>query len=265
MITHPQIDPVAIGIGPIQIHWYGLMYLAGFAAFWALGKYRARRSDYAITPELVSDFLVYGALGVVLGGRIGYMLFYGLSGLLDDPLSLFRVWEGGMSFHGGLIGVAIAMLLYARKLKTSFWDMSDWAAPLVPLGLMFGRIGNFINGELWGRPTDVPWGMVFPQVDALARHPSQLYQAGLEGLTLFIIVWWYSNRPRPTAAVTGFFLAGYGVFRFIVEFFREPDAHLGFVFAGWMSKGQELSLPMVVLGIALLIWAYRKAGAGGKA
>lgn len=260
MLTHPQIDPVAIAVGPIQVHWYGLMYLLGFAAFWLLGKSRARRDDYAMRPELVSDFLVYGALGVILGGRIGYMLFYGFSGLIQDPLSLFRVWEGGMSFHGGLIGVGIAMWLYARKLKTSFWNIADWVAPMVPLGLMFGRIGNFINAELWGRPTDVPWGMVFPQVDALARHPSQLYEAALEGLVLFVIVWAYSSKPRPPAAVTGLFVAGYGFFRFIVEFFREPDSHLGFVFAGWMSRGQELSLPMIIIGIGLMVWGYRRAG-----
>ncbi|MGV6818362.1 MAG: prolipoprotein diacylglyceryl transferase [Thiotrichales bacterium] len=260
MLTHPQIDPVAIAVGPIQAHWYGLMYLLGFAAFWILGKSRARRDDYAMRPELVSDFLVYGALGVILGGRIGYMLFYGFSSLIQDPLSLFRVWEGGMSFHGGLIGVGIAMWLYARKLKTSFWNIADWVSPMVPLGLMFGRIGNFINAELWGRPTDVPWGMVFPQVDALARHPSQLYEAALEGLVLFVIVWVYSSKPRPPAAVTGLFIAGYGFFRFIVEFFREPDSHLGFVFAGWMSRGQELSLPMIIIGIGLMVWGYRRAG-----
>ncbi len=259
MLTYPQIDPVAIALGPLKVHWYGVMYLLGFIAFWILGKYRARRDDYAITPDLVSDFLVYGALGVVLGGRIGYMLFYGFGELLANPLNLFKVWEGGMSFHGGLLGVTFAMWWYARKLGTSFWNMADFVSPMVPLGLLFGRIGNFINGELWGRPADVPWAMVFPHVDALPRHPSQLYEAGLEGVVLFIILWIYSSRSRPAGAVTGLFVAGYGIFRFIVEFFRQPDAHIGFVWGGWLTRGQELSLPMIIAGFGLMIWAYRRA------
>jgi phosphatidylglycerol:prolipoprotein diacylglycerol transferase len=261
MLTYPHIDPVALSLGPIKIHWYGLMYLVGFACFWALGSLRARREEFAIKPEEVSDFLFYGAVGVVLGGRIGYVLFYGFEDLLADPLSIFRVWEGGMSFHGGLIGVIVAIALYARKLHTGFFNMADFVAPMVPLGLFAGRIGNFINGELWGRPTEVPWGMVFPHVDLLPRHPSQLYQAALEGLLLFVILWAYSAKPRPAAAVSGLFLVGYGVFRFIVEFFRQPDAQLGYVAFGWMSQGQLLSLPMIVGGLALMGWAYWRAKA----
>ena len=261
MLTYPHIDPVALSLGPLKIHWYGLMYLVGFACFWALGVRRAARDDFAIKPDEVSDFLFYGAVGVVLGGRIGYVLFYGFHDWLADPLYIFRVWEGGMSFHGGLIGVIVAIALYARKLHTSFFNMADFVAPMAPLGLLAGRIGNFINGELWGRPTAVPWGMVFPHVDQLPRHPSQLYQAALEGLLLFIILWLYSSKPRPTASVSGLFLVGYGFFRFLVEFFRQPDVQLGYVAFGWMTQGQLLSLPMIVGGIALMWWAFRRADA----
>ncbi len=257
MLTYPEIDPVALSVGPLKVHWYGLMYLIAFVLFWWLGQRRARRDDYPLTPEEVSDFLFYGALGVILGGRIGYMLFYGFSGVMADPLSIFRVWEGGMSYHGGMLGVFVAIALYARKLGTGFFNLSDFVAPLVPLGLMMGRIGNFINGELWGRPTDLPWGMVFPGSDGLVRHPSQLYQAGLEGLLLFVILWVYSSRPRPTAATSGLFLIGYGTFRFLVEFAREPDAQLGFVALNWMSMGQLLSLPMIAVGVLMMAWAYR--------
>jgi len=258
MLTIPQIDPIALEIGFLKVHWYGLMYLLAFLAFWWLGLRRAKRSDYPIQPEQVSDFLFYGAMGVILGGRIGYVLFYGMANLINDPLSLFRVWEGGMSYHGGMLGVFVAIALYARKLDTGFFNLSDFVAPLVPLGLFFGRIGNFINGELWGRPTDVPWGMVFPRVDDLTRHPSSLYQASLEGLALFVILWFYSSRPRPTAAVSGLFLIGYGSFRFLVEFFRQPDAQLGFIAFHWMSMGQLLSLPMIITGVMMMTWAYRR-------
>ena len=261
MLTIPQIDPIALELGFLKIRWYGLMYLLAFTTFWWLGTRRARRSDYPIQPDQVSDFLFYGAMGVILGGRIGYVLFYGMENLLNDPLSLFRVWEGGMSYHGGMLGVFVGIALYARKLGTGFFNLSDFVAPLVPLGLFFGRIGNFINGELWGRPTDAPWGMVFPHVDSLARHPSSLYQAALEGLALFTILWIYSSRPRPTAAVSGLFLIGYGVFRFLVEFVRQPDAQLGFVALNWMSMGQILSLPMIITGIVVMVWAYRRNSA----
>ncbi|MGF1642082.1 MAG: prolipoprotein diacylglyceryl transferase [Thiotrichales bacterium] len=262
MLTHPHIDPIALSLGPLQVHWYGMMYLLGFLAFWWLGKRRARRADYPIEPDQVSDLLFYGALGVILGGRIGYVLFYNFSHFLDDPLMLFRIWEGGMSFHGGLIGVLLVIYLYARQLGTGFFNLADFVAPLIPIGLGTGRIGNFINGELWGRATDVPWAMVFPNVDDLPRHPSQLYQIALEGVVLFAVLWFYSSRPRPTAAVSGLFLIGYGVFRFAVEFVREPDAHLGFVALDWLSMGQLLSLPMIVFGALLMLHAYRRKPAG---
>ncbi len=258
MLTFPQIDPIALQLGPLKIHWYGLMYLVGFALFWALGRLRARRSDFAIEPDEVSDLLFYGAMGVVIGGRLGYVFFYAFDDLLRDPLYLFRIWEGGMSFHGGLLGVAVAVFLYARKLNTSFLEMADFVAPMAPLGLLAGRIGNFINGELWGRPADVPWAMVFPHVDQLARHPSQLYQAALEGLLLFVILWVFALKPRPRGSVSGLFLLGYGVFRFVAEFFRQPDSQLGFVAFGWMTQGQLLSLPMIAAGLGLYFWASRR-------
>ncbi len=257
MLTHPHIDPVALAIGPFKIHWYGLMYLLGFLAFWWLGKRRARRDDSPIAPDQVGDLLFYGALGVILGGRIGYVLFYNFGQFLNDPAMIFRIWEGGMSFHGGLLGVLLVILLYARKLGTGFFNLADFVAPMVPIGLGTGRIGNFINGELWGRATDLPWGMVFAHADDLPRHPSQLYQAFLEGLVLFLVLWIYSSKPRPTMAVSGLFLIGYGLFRFLVEFVREPDAHIGFVALNWMSMGQLLSLPMIVFGILLMFLAHR--------
>lgn len=255
MMTYPQIDPVALSMGPLKVHWYGLMYLIGFLAFFLLGKYRAKRADHSIKPHEVSDMLFYVALGVILGGRIGYILFYGFADVLADPISIFRVWEGGMSFHGGLLGVFIAMGFYARKLGTGFFNLSDFAAPMVPIGLMTGRIGNFINGELWGRPTDGPWGMVFPHVDAVPRHASQLYEAGLEGLVLFLLLWIYSSKPRKLGAVSGIFMIGYGVFRFIVEFAREPDSHLGFLLLDWMTMGQILCVPMIIAGVIIFMWS----------
>ncbi|ASP37718.1 prolipoprotein diacylglyceryl transferase [Bacterioplanes sanyensis] len=261
MLKYPDIDPVAIAIGPLQIHWYGLMYLLAFGTAWWLANYRARQPGSNWTAEQVSDLIFYGAMGVILGGRFGYVMFYNFSQFLDDPIWLLRVWEGGMSFHGGLLGVLIAVAIFARKYQKNFFDVGDFVAPLVPIGLMFGRIGNFIGGELWGRAADpqaVPWAMVFPRADELARHPSQLYQAGLEGLMLFIVLWWYSSKPRPRMAVGAAFLLGYGIFRTIAEFFREPDAHIGFDLFGWMSRGQLLSLPMIVAGLLLMAWAYRR-------
>lgn len=260
MLTHPQIDPVALQLGPISVRWYGLMYLAGFLAAWWLARRRGPRADPPWSAEQVGDLIFYGALGVILGGRFGYVLFYNLSGLAQDPLMLFRIWEGGMSFHGGLLGVLAAMALFARRHGRGFFQVADFVAPLVPLGLCFGRIANFINAELWGRVTQVPWGMVFPGTDGQPRHPSQLYQAALEGLLLFALLWWFSARPRPPMAVSGLFLLGYGVARVLVEFFREPDAHLGLVALDWLSMGQLLSLPMIVLGAMLLAMAYRRAG-----
>lgn len=261
MLVHPDFDPVAFSLGPLQVRWYGLMYLFGFLAGWALGRYRARQPNSTWQAQQVDDLLFYIALGVILGGRIGYVLFYNSDALLSDPLLLIRIWEGGMSFHGGLLGVLAAMALYARKLGRGFFEVTDFIAPLIPPGLFFGRIGNFINGELWGRVSDVPWAMVFhtPGAGELPRHPSQLYQAALEGLALFLILWLYSARPRPTMAVSGLFLIGYGTFRILVEFVREPDAHLGYLAFGWLTMGQLLSLPMLLFGAWLMAVAHRQA------
>ena len=260
MWYYPQIDPVALDLGPIQVHWYGLMYLFGFLGFWLYGSWQAKRHSYW-NAEWVSDFLFYGALGVILGGRIGYVLFYDFSGFLDNPIDIFAVWQGGMSFHGGLIGVAVAMWLFARKVQRSVLEVADFVAPIVPLGLFFGRIGNFINGELWGKVTDSPLGMwVFdPQLQKMVqKYPTQLLEALLEGLVLLFILFLYRRKPRPTGAITGVFLLVYGSFRFFVEFFRMPDPQLGYLAWGWLTMGQLLSLPMVLLGVGLLVWAHRR-------
>jgi len=254
MFLYPEFDPVAVHIGPLAVRWYGITYLAGFAAAWYLGKTRAARTDSPVTPLQVDDLIFYGALGVILGGRIGYMLFYGFDQIVANPLNLFRIWEGGMSFHGGLLGVLAAMWLYARKLGKGFFAVTDFIAPLVPIGLGAGRIGNFINGELWGAPTTVPWAVI---VDGQARHASQLYEACLEGLALFLILWLFSAQPRPRMAVSAVFLLGYGVFRCGMEFIRLPDAHMGYLAFGWVTMGQVLSLPLVVFGCLLLWLAYR--------
>jgi phosphatidylglycerol:prolipoprotein diacylglycerol transferase len=256
MFIHPSIDPVAIAIGPLKVHWYGLMYLIGFVSGHLLLTRRARRPNSGWTEDEVSDIIFYGALGVVLGGRLGYTLFYGWDRLLADPTHLFRVWEGGMSFHGGLLGVMIAMALFARKTGKTAFQILDFGAPIVPIGLGAGRIGNFINGELVGRVTDVPWGMVFPRVDAFPRHPSQLYEFLLEGVVMFVVLWWFSARERPRYAVSGLFALLYGVFRCGVEFTRQPDAHLNFVAFNWLTMGQLLSFPLIVVGAWLLYLAY---------
>jgi len=257
MLPFPQIDPVAVSLGPLQIHWYAITYIAGFGAAWALGCYRAKQPGSTWTPNQVTDLVVNAALGVILGGRIGYMLFYQFGTLLDNPLELFKLWQGGMSFHGGFLGVCAAVWLFARSTKKSLFEVGDFTAPLAPLGLAFGRLGNFINGELWGRAGDVPWSFIFPgDPNRIPRHPSQLYQFALEGITLFVILWFYSAKPRPHFVVTGAFCLGYGVFRTAAEFFREPDAHLGFVALDWVTRGQQLSIPMVVAGLVILYGAY---------
>ncbi len=261
MLVHPQFDPVALKLGPVAVRWYGLMYLVGFVAGLVLGRHRARRRpDLGWTYRNIDDLLFYCVIGVVLGGRTGYVLFYKFADYASNPLSVFAVWEGGMSFHGGFLGVIIAMAVFAWRHGKTWLSVTDFLAPLVPPGLGFGRIGNFVNAELWGRPTDLPWGVVFPNVDDLARHPSQLYEFALEGVVLFALLWWFSSKPRPVGAVSGLFLVGYGSFRFLVEYTREPDAFLGLLAAG-LSMGQWLSLPMVAAGIGMLFWAYRRDAA----
>ncbi len=260
MLVHPQFDPVLLHLGPLSVRWYGLMYVIGFIVFIVLGKWRVRRGlGQGITERDVDDMLTYGVFGVILGGRLGYVLFYKPDYYLVHPLEIVRIWAGGMSFHGGFLGVLAGVALFCWLRKRHWLATMDFVAPLTPLGLAAGRLGNFINGELPGRPTTLPWGMWFPQVDPhpLARHPSQLYEFGLEGLTLFALLWWYSRKPRPTGAISGAFLAGYGTFRFLVEFTREPDDFLGLLALG-MSMGQWLSLPMIAAGVGLLAWAYRK-------
>ncbi len=308
-----QIDPVALDIGrwipflPVRIHWYGLMYLCAFLAFWLLGTRRADQARFGWTRQQVSDVLFYGVLGVVLGGRLGYLLFYDFAAVIDDPHRIYQIWKGGMSYHGGLAGLAIAIWLFCRNTGKSFLSAADLIVPCAAIGLFFGRIGNFIGGELWGRLTTAPLGMLFPTapelvgfqldwirtqapqwshlsldavardqpglyadsaralqeaaqsgaLDAFARHPSQLYQALLEGLLLFIMVWVFSSKVRPVMSITGLYFIGYGVFRFIAEFFRQPDSHLGTVAFDWMTMGQLLSMPLIVLGMVMMILAYR--------
>ena len=270
MLVHPHFDPIAIAfgpwtvagvtLGPFAIRWYGLMYLTGFILFVLLGHRRARQNMLTgWRPGDVDDMLFYGVFGVILGGRLGYVLFYKPGYYFAHPLEIFQLWQGGMSFHGGFLGVLVAMWLFSLRRHKRWLDVMDFVAPLCPLGLAAGRLGNFINGELVGRVTDVPWGMVFPDVDAQPRHPSQLYEFGLEGILLFLILWTYASRPRPMGAVSGLFLVGYGTFRFLVEFTRAPDSFLGLL-AGGLSMGQWLSLPMVAIGALLMAWAYARAG-----
>lgn len=256
MLMYPHLNPIAFSLGPLKVHWYGLMYAVGFLSAWILATLRSKRVNSGWTAEQVSDLIFYGAMGVILGGRIGYMLFYDLSRLLADPLSLFKLWQGGMSFHGGLLGVLLAFGLFARKTQKTFFEVADFTAPLVPVGLAAGRLGNFINGELWGRVTDVSWGMIFPNAGLLPRHPSQLYEFFLEGVILFTVLWIFSNKPKPRMATSGLFLLLYGVFRMILEFFRQPDAPLGFIAFDWLTMGQLLSIPMVIFGVYLIWRAY---------
>ncbi|RZI80901.1 MAG: prolipoprotein diacylglyceryl transferase [Rubrivivax sp.] len=261
MLIHPHIDPIALQLGPLQIHWYGLTYLAAFTMFYALATLRARKPLYASagwTRQQVEDMLFFGVLGVVLGGRLGYVLFYKPEYYLSHPTEILAVWQGGMAFHGGLLGVIAAMWLYARRTSRHFFEVADLVAPCVPVGLAAGRIGNFINGELWGRAADpsLPWAMVFPAAGDIPRHPSQLYQFGMEGILLFAFLWWYGRKPRPLGAVAAWFLIGYGSFRFIAEYFREPDAFLGLLALN-MSMGQWLCVPMVGAGMLFLVLARR--------
>ncbi|WP_111642649.1 prolipoprotein diacylglyceryl transferase [Marinimicrobium alkaliphilum] len=266
MLIHPDFDPVAISIGPIDVHWYGIMYLLGFAGGWWVAMHRIKTTDAVISKAQLESLVTYVAFGVILGGRVGSVLFYHLEDFLSDPLMLIRVWEGGMSFHGGLVGVIIALVIYAWRTERSLLALGDFVAPTVPLGLGFGRLGNFIGQELWGRASDVPWAMVFPNdPSGLARHPSQLYQAALEGGVLFAAVFWFSRKPRPRGAVCGLFLLLYGAFRIFSEFFREPDAHIAFDLFGWVTRGMWLSLPLVLAGAGLMFFAYyrRRAQQGG--
>jgi len=261
MLKFPGFDPIAFHLGPVRVHWYGIMYLLGFASAWWLARRRAAAPRSTWKAADVDDLIFFGMLGVILGGRIGYVLFYGLKFWAGDPWYPLKIWEGGMSFHGGLLGVAAAMALFAWRRGRSIADVYDFTAPLPPLGLFFGRIGNFINGELWGKTTTVPWGF---EVNGQVRHPSQLYEAALEGLLLFAVLWWFTSRPRPRLAPSSLFLIIYGSVRFLVEFVRIPDEHIGYLAGGWLTEGQLLSLPMLIGGVAMLGWAYRARTPSGN-
>lgn len=261
MINYPHISPIIFSVGPFAIRWYGLMYVLGFAAGWWLARRRAKQPGSTWKPIDIDDLIFFCAIGVILGGRIGWVLFYGFEEVIRQPLRALRIWEGGMSFHGGLIGVMFAMSLFAYRRRRSIGDVFDFTTPLPALGLFFGRIGNFINGELWGKPTDVPWAFI---VDGVSRHPSQLYEAALEGLALFLIIWFYTAKPRPRWAPTGLWLICYGVFRFSVEFVRVPDDNRGYLLWGWVTEGQILSAPMVVVGLIVLTLAYRRRQPSGN-
>lgn len=258
MYVHPQFNPIALQLGPFAIRWYGLMYLVAFVCVLVLGRLRIRQGLADLSARDLDDLLFFGMLGTILGGRLGYVFFYQFDHYLHAPLEALKIWQGGMSFHGGLVGVILAMAYFARSRRFTFFQVADFVAPLVPPGIAAVRLGNFINGELWGRPTDVPWGMIFPQSDSLvARHPSELYEMGLEGFVLFALLWWFSSKRRPSGAVSGLFLIGYGVARFLVEFTREPDSFLGLLALG-LSMGQWLSLPMVLVGAYMMVRAYRR-------
>ena len=262
MLPYPQIDPVALALGPLKIHWYGLMYLIGIGGAWWLASRRVNAFAPSWNKEKLSDLVFWVAMGVILGGRLGYVLFYDLAAYIAEPARMLRIWEGGMSFHGGFIGVMLASWWFGKRNGKSFFELMDFIAPLVPIGLGAGRIGNFINAELWGKATDVSWAMVFPtDPQQLARHPSQLYQFALEGLALFAVLWFYSRKPRPTMAISGMFAATYGIFRFIVEFVRVPDAQLGYLAGGWLTMGQVLCVPMVLGGLGLIAYAYKRQAA----
>lgn len=255
MFVYPEIDPIALELGPLAVRWYGLMYVIGILGGWWLGRVQARRPWSPVSEVQVDDMVTWIALGVILGGRVGSVLFYNFSAFLGDPLMLFRVWQGGMSFHGGFLGVLLAMLLYGRRIGIGFWRLTDFIAPLIAIGLGAGRVGNFINGELWGKVTDVPWAVV---VNGTPRHPTQLYEAALEGVLLLAVLWTFASRPRPLMAVSGLFGVVYGVSRFAVEFVRLPDAHIGYMAWGWLTRGQLLTAPIIIWGLVLLWLAYSR-------
>jgi len=260
MWHYPEIDPVVFSIGPVSIHWYAVSYLVGISLVWWTLGLRNRHYASGYSDQDLSDLVFYAVLGVLLGGRIGYMLFYGLDNLIENPLSALRIWEGGMSFHGGLLGVLIGVALFARRKGRTFFAVTDFIAPSIPLALGCGRIGNFINAELPGRVTDVSWALVYPG-DTVGRHPSSLYQATLEGPVLFALLWIFARGRRPEMAVSGLFLVGYGSFRIVTELFREPDAHMGFILGGWLTAGQILSIPMVLLGVVFMAYSYLQGNA----
>ncbi len=256
MLVHPNIDPIAFSIGPLAVRWYGLMYLFGFAAGWWLGLRRIKQGLAPITRDQLDDLLFAVVIGVILGGRLGYVLFYKPDYYFAHPIEILYIWQGGMAFHGGLLGVMLAMTFVARRHKVDWWRLMDFGSPLIAPGIAAGRMGNFINGELPGRVTDVPWGMVFPGAGELPRHPSQLYQFALEGLVLFAFLWWFSSKPRPRGQLSAMFLLGYGSLRFVTEFFREPDAFIGLLALGF-TMGQWLCLAMIAGGVALFAWSRR--------
>ena len=285
MLTYPSIDPVIFSVGPLAVHWYGLMYVVGFAAAWLLARRRASAAESSWKATDVDDLIFFAAIGVIAGGRIGWLLFYGMEQVIANPITIIQIWKGGMSFHGGLLGVIAAVALFAHRRQRRVADVLDFLAPLPGIGILAGRIGNFINGELWGKPTDAPWGFVLDpstlhanqrgealrlcerfNVDpcVLQVHASQLYEGLLEGLLLFLILWFYTAKPRPRLAPAGLFLAGYGVFRFLVEFVRIPDQNRGYILFDWVTMGQILSTPMIVVGVVLLVLAYRRDEKSGN-
>lgn len=257
-----DFDQVAFSIFGLSVHWYGISYLVSFILGWQFLRWHSNRNKfYGWNPVQADDFLFYAGLGVILGGRLGYVLFYNFSVFLDDPIMLLQVWKGGMSFHGGLLGVLVAVWFFARKTKKSYFEVIDFAAPAFPIGLLFGRIANFINGELWGKETDVPWAMIFPRGGEVLRHPNPLYEAFLEGLVMFIVLFIFSQKQRPLRSVAALFAILYGTFRFIIEFVRVPDAQLGYLGFGWLTMGQILSIPLFAVGVVVFWMAYRDKAA----
>ena len=259
MIAYPNINPIAVDLGFISVHWYGVSYVVGISVAWLLLRYRAQYFQVSLDNEQIADLVFFVVLGIIIGGRLGSVVFYNFDYYLGHPLEIFFIHKGGMSFHGGLIGVIFSVWFFSYKKNISFFRISDFIAPVIPIGLGCGRIGNFINGELWGSPSNLPWAMIFPDPAAggIPRHPSQLYEAFFEGLVLFIILWWFSRIPRPVKATSGLFLIFYGLFRFLVEFVRIPDQHIGYIAYNWLTMGQLLTIPMIIFGIIFLRMAYQ--------